>query len=153
MNSDGSTTTSVTDANGHVKLETASAFGSVTTTSDLGDGSESITTKYTYDDRGNKLSEVYANGAKKTYEYNSRNLVTKTQSYDKEGTKTLTSRYRYDDKGQLSEMTDHRVSAGTETAYRYTEYSYDTRGRITAFAEISQNAQQRQMGCIPDHWT
>ena len=141
VNSDGSTTTSVTDANGHVKQETASAFGSVTTTSDLGDGSESITTKYTYDDRGNKLSEVYANGAKKTYEYNNRNLVTKTQSYDKEGTKTLTSRYRYDDKGQLSEMTDHRVSAGTETAYRYTEYSYDTRGRITTFAEISQNAQ------------
>lgn len=96
---------------------------------------------YAYDDRGNKLSEVYANGAKKTYEYNSRNLVTKTQSYDKEGTKTLTSRYRYDDKGQLSEMTDHRVSAGTETAYCYTEYSYDTRGRIIAFAEISQNAQ------------
>ena len=141
VNSDGSTTTSVTDANGHVKQETASASGSVTTTSDLGDGSESITTKYTYDDRGNKLSEVYANGAKKTYEYNSRNLVTKTQSYDKEGTKTLTSRYRYDDKGQLSEMTDYSVSSETETAYRYTEYSYDTRGRITTFAEISQNAQ------------
>ena len=88
VNSDESTTTSVTDANGHVKQETASASGSVTTTSDLGDGSESITTKYTYDDRGNKISEVYANGAKKTYEYNSRNLVTKTQSYDKEGTKT-----------------------------------------------------------------
>jgi RHS repeat-associated protein len=141
VNSDGSTTTSVTDANGHVKQETASASGSVTTTSDLGDGSESITTKYTYDDRGNKLSEVYANGAKKTYEYNSRNLVVKTQSYDKEGTKTLTSRYRYDDKGQLSEMTDYSVSSETETAYRYTEYSYDTRGRITTFAEISQNAQ------------
>ncbi|WP_172678125.1 RHS repeat domain-containing protein, partial [Anaerostipes hadrus] len=104
-------------------------------------GSESITTKYTYDDRGNKISEVYANGAKKTYEYNSRNLVVKTQSYDKEGTKTLTSRYRYDDKGQLSEMTDYSVSSETETAYRYTEYSYDTRGRITTFAEISQNAQ------------
>ena len=141
VNSDGSTTTSVTDANGHVKQETASASGSVTTTSDLGDGSESITTKYTYDDRGNKLSEVYANGAKKTYEYNNRNLVTKTQSYDKEGTKTLTSRYRYDDKGQLSEMTDYSVSSETETAYRYTEYSYDTRGRITTFTEISQNAQ------------
>ena len=25
--------------------------------------------------------------------------------------------------------------------YRYTEYTYDQRGRITAFAEISQNAQ------------
>ena len=141
VNSDGSTTTSVTDANGHVKQETASASGSVTTTSDLGDGSESITTKYTYDDRGNKLSEVYANGAKKTYEYNNRNLVVKTQSYDKEGTKTLISRYRYDDYGQLLEMTDYRVSSETETAYRYTEYTYDQRGRITAFAEISQNAQ------------
>ena len=141
MNSDESTTTSVTDANGHVKQETASASGSVTTTSDLGDGSESITTKYTYDDRGNKISEVYANGAKKTYEYNSRNLVVKTQSYDKEGTKTLISRYRYDDYGQLLEMTDYRVSSETETAYRYTEYTYDQRGRITAFAEISQNAQ------------
>ena len=141
MNSDGSTTTSVTDANGHVKQETASASGSVTTTSDLGDGSESITTKYTYDGRGNKLSEVYANGAKKTYEYNNRNLVVKTQSYDKEGTKTLISRYRYDDYGKLLEMTDYRVSSETETAYRYTEYTYDQRGRITAFAEISQNVQ------------
>ena len=141
VNSDGSTTTSVTDANGHVKQETASASGSVTTTSDLGDGSESITTKYTYDDRGNKISEVYANGAKKTYEYNSRNLVVKTQSYDKEGTKTLISRYRYDDYGQLLEMTDYRVSSETETAYRHTEYTYDQRGRIAAFAEISQNAQ------------
>ena len=141
VNSDESTTTSVTDANGHVKQETASASGSVTTTSDLGDGSESITTKYTYDDRGNKLSEVYANGAKKTYEYNNRNLVTKTQSYDKEGTKTLISRYRYDDYGQLLEMTDYRVSSETETAYRYTEYTYDQGGRITAFAEISQNTQ------------
>ena len=141
VNLDESTTTSVTDANGHVKQETASASGSVTTTSDLGDGSESITTKYTYDDRGNKISEVYANGAKKTYEYNSRNLVTKTQSYDKEGTKTLISRYRYDDYGQLLEMTDYRVSSETETAYRYTEYTYDQGGRITAFAEISQNTQ------------
>ena len=113
----------------------------MTTTSDLGDGSESITTKYTYDNRGNKLSEVYANGAKKTYEYNSRNLVVKTQSYDKEGTKTLISRYRYDDYGQLLEMTDYRVSSETETAYRHTEYTYDQRGRITAFAEISQNTQ------------
>lgn len=141
VNSDESTTTSVTDANGHVKQETASASGSVTTTSDLGDGSESITIKYTYDDRGNKISEVYANGAKKTYEYNSRNLVVKTQSYDKEGTKTLISRYRYDDYGQLLEMTDYRVSSETETAYRYTEYTYDQRGRITAFAEISQSTQ------------
>ena len=100
-----------------------------------------VTTKYTYDDRGNKISEVYANGAKKTYEYNNRNLVVKTQSYDKEGTKTLISRYRYDDYGQLLEMTDYRVSSETETAYRYTEYTYDQRGRITAFAEISQNVQ------------
>ena len=38
---------------------------------------------------GNKTAEIYANGAKKTYDYNSRNLVTKTQSYDKAGTKTL----------------------------------------------------------------
>ena len=38
-------------------------------------------------------------------------------------------------------MTDYRVSSETETAYRHTEYTYDQRGRITAFAEISQNAQ------------
>jgi RHS repeat-associated protein len=38
-------------------------------------------------------------------------------------------------------MTDYRVSSETETAYRYTEYTYDQGGRITAFAEISQNAQ------------
>lgn len=38
-------------------------------------------------------------------------------------------------------MTDYRVSSETETAYRYTEYTYDQRGRITAFAEISQSTQ------------
>ena len=38
-------------------------------------------------------------------------------------------------------MTDYRVSSETETAYRYTEYTYDQGGRITAFAEISQNTQ------------
>lgn len=141
VNSDGSITTSVTDANGHVNKEVASADGSVTTTTDFGDSNESITTKYAYDDRGNKLSETYANGAKKTYEYNSRNLLVKTQSYDKDGTKTLSSKYRYDDQGQLLEMIDYRISSGTETAYRYTEYSYDKRGRITAFAEISQEIQ------------
>ena len=43
-----------------------------------------VTTKYTYDDRGNKISEVYANGAKKTYEYNNRNLVVKTLITKKE---------------------------------------------------------------------
>ena len=31
--------------------------------------------------------------------------------------------------GQLLEMTDYRVSSERETAYRYTEYSYDARGR------------------------
>ena len=141
VNSDGSITTSVTDANGHVNKEVASADGSVTTTTDFGDSNESITTKYAYDDRGNKLSETYANGAKKTYEYNSRNLLVKTQSYDKDGTKTLSSKYRYDDQEQLLEMIDYRISSGTETAYRYTEYSYDKRGRITVLAEISQEIQ------------
>ncbi len=150
INSDGSTTTSVTDANGHVNQEVASAAGSVTETKDLGDGSESIITTYAYDDRGNKLSETYANGAKKTYEYDNRNLMVKTQSYDKEGTKTLISKYRYDDQGQLSEMTDYRVSSETETAYRYTEYTYDQRGRISAFAEISQSTQPTEDD-IKDH--
>ena len=141
VNEDGSTATSVTDANGHVNQKTISASGTLISVVDQGDGNESISTKYEYDDRGNKTAEIYANGAKKTYDYNSRNLVTKTQSYDKEGTKTLISRYRYDDYGQLLEMIDYRVSSETETAYRYTEYTYDQRGRITAFAEISQNAQ------------
>ena len=141
VNEDGSTATSVTDANGHVNQETISASGTLISVVDQGDGNESISTKYEYDDRGNKTAEIYANEAKKTYDYNSRNLVTKTQSYDKEGTKTLISKYRYDDYGQLLEMIDYRVSSETETAYRYTEYTYDQRGRITAFAEISQNAQ------------
>lgn len=138
VNQDGSTTTNVTDANGHVNQEVASAAGSVTETKDLGDGSESIKTTYVYDDRGNKVSETYADGAKKTYEYDSRDLVVRTQSYEKEGNRTLMSSYHYDAQGQLTERIDHRVISGTETGYRYTEYTYDKRGRITAFAEISQ---------------
>ena len=39
------------------------------------------------------------------------------------------------------ERIDARVTGNTETAYRYTEYIYDSRGNITSYAEISQTSQ------------
>ena len=60
---------------------------------------------------------------------------------DREGTKTLISQYRYDDYGQLLEMTNYRVSSETETRIVIQNILMIKGGRITAFAEIGQNAQ------------
>ena len=49
MGTDGKTTTSVKDANGHVNKEVTNEAGLAESTTDLGDGEEQITTAYSYD--------------------------------------------------------------------------------------------------------
>ena len=137
VNSDGSTTTSVTDANGHVKQETASASGSVTTTSDLGDGSESITTKYTYDsfDRVKEMiyTDLETGKVMESYQYSydkNSNITEKTQvnNYPKEDADKVneTKVYTYDTLGRLTKTvtTDHKKDDKTKTV----TYTYDNVG-------------------------
>ena len=82
MGADGKTTTSVKDANGHVNKEVTNEAGLTESTTDLGDGEEQITTAYSYDTNGNKIRETYADGGYKTFDYDRKNRLIKTESYE-----------------------------------------------------------------------
>ena len=144
IGTDGNTTTSVTDAKGHINKEVTNEAGLTESTTDLGDSNEEITTKYSYDSNGNKIKETYANGAYKTYDYDKKNRLIKTESYEAGeagesiGEKTLKTVYSYDINDRILETVDYQVDGSVETPIRYTEYSYDSRGQMTGFAELSQ---------------
>ena len=144
--SDGKTTTSITDAKGHVNEEVTNEAGLTEQSIDKGDAEEHISTRYSYDDSGNKIKETYENGACKTFSYDKKNRVTKTESFEApevgetNGTKTLKTAYSYDGQDRLLEAIDYAVEGNTETAYRYTEYTYDSRGNLISYAELSQES-------------
>ena len=144
MGADGKTTTSVKDANGHVNKEVTNEAGLTESTTDLGDGEEQITTAYSYDTNGNKIRETYADGGYKTFDYDRKNRLIKTESYEAGeagesiGEKTLKTVYSYDINDRLLESIDYQIDGSEETAVRYTEYQYDSRGQTTGYAELSQ---------------
>ena len=144
MGTDGKTTTSVKDANGHVNKEVTNEAGLTESTTDLGDGEEQITTAYSYDTNGNKIRETYADGGYKTFDYDRKNRLIKTESYEAGeagesiGEKTLKTVYSYDINDRLLESIDYQIDGAEETAIRYTEYQYDSRGQTTGYAELSQ---------------
>ena len=113
-------------------------------TTDLGDGEEQITTAYSYDTNGNKIRETYADGGYKTFDYDRKNRLIKTESYEAGeagesiGEKTLKTVYSYDINDRLLESIDYQIDGSEETAVRYTEYQYDCRGQTTGYAELSQ---------------
>ena len=144
MGTDGKTMTSVKDANGHVNKEVTNEAGLTESTTDLGDGEEQITTAYSYDTNGNKIRETYADGGYKTFDYDRKNRLIKTESYEAGeagesiGEKTLKTVYSYDINDRLLESIDYQIDGSEETAVRYTEYQYDRRGQTTGYAELSQ---------------
>ena len=144
MGADGKTTTSVKDANGHVNKEVTNEAGLTESTTDLGDGEEQITTAYSYDTNGNKIRETYADGGYKTFDHDRKNRLIKTESYEAGeagesiGEKTLKTVYSYDINDRLLESIDYQIDGAEETAVRYTEYQYDSRGQTTGYAELSQ---------------
>nr|WP_294688476.1 RHS repeat-associated core domain-containing protein [uncultured Anaerostipes sp.] len=144
MGTDGKTTTSVKDANGHVNKEVTNEAGLTESTTDLGDGEEQITTAYSYDTNGNKIRETYADGGYKTFDYDRKNRLIKTETYEAGeagesiGEKTLKTVYSYDINDRLLESIDYQIDGAEETAIRYTEYQYDSRGQTTGYAELSQ---------------
>ena len=144
MGTDGKTTTSVKDANGHVNKEVTNEAGLAESTTDLGDGEEQITTAYSYDTNGNKIRETYADGGYKTFDHDRKNRLIKTESYEAGeagesiGEKTLKMVYSYDINDRLLESVDYQIDGAEETAVRYTEYQYDRRGQTTGYAELSQ---------------
>ena len=144
MGADGKTTTSVKDANGHANKEVTNEAGLTESTTDLGDVEEQITTAYSYDTNGNKIRETYADGGYKTFDYDRKNRLIKTESYEAGeagesiGEKTLKTVYSYDINDRLLENIDYQIDGSEETAVRYTEYQYDRRRQTTGYAELSQ---------------
>ena len=144
MGADGKTMTSVKDANGHVNKEVTNEAGLTESTTDFGDGEEQITTAYSYDTNGNKIRETYADGGYKTFDYDRKNRLIKTESYEAGeagesiGEKTLKTVYSYDINDRLLESIDYQIDGAEETAVRYAEYQYDRRGQTTGYAELSQ---------------
>ena len=114
MGADGKTTTSVKDANGHVNKEVTNEAGLTESTTDLGDGEEQITTADSYDTNGNKIRETYADGGYKTFDYDRKNRLIKTESYEAGeagesiGEKTLKTVYSYDINDRLLESIKFR---------------------------------------------
>ena len=134
----------VKDANGHVNKEVTNEAGLTESTTDLGDGEEQITTADSYDTNGNKIRETYADGGYKTFDYDRKNRLIKTESYEAGeagesiGEKTLKTVYSYDINDRLLESIDYQIDGAEETTVRYTEYQYDRRGQTTGYAELSQ---------------
>ena len=118
--------------------------GLTESTTDLGDGEEQITTAYSYETNGNKIRENYADGGYKTFDYDRKNRLIKTESYEAGeagesiGEKTLKTVYSYDINDRLLESIDYQIDGAEETAVRYAEYQYDRRGQTTGYAELSQ---------------
>lgn len=138
----GTTTTTITDAKGHTSVEIADAAGLTKKTTDNGDDAqESIATAYEYDSRGNQTKITYENDACKTFTYDDRNLLVKTQMYDSSGAQTLQTEYTYDDQYRQTKMVDLKKKDGVLTPYRYTLTGYDGFGRTAWTAEVDSESE------------
>lgn len=138
----GTTTTTITDAKGHKSVEVQDAAGLTKSTTDHGDDAqESIKTAYEYDTKGNQTKVTYENDAYKTFTYDDRNLLVKTQFYDSDGNQTLQTEYTYDDQYRQTKMVDLQKKDGTLTPYRYTLTGYDDFGRTAWTAEVNSESE------------
>lgn len=131
--------TKVTDENVNSSYETSNVAGLQVEAKDVG-GSENITTKFEYDQKGNKTKEIFTNKAYKEYKYNEKNLLIETVYYDEEGIKTLKTKYSYDDNDKLTLMVDNKYNGNDEVPYRYTYYEYDNVRRLIGYSEVNSSS-------------
>lgn len=138
----GTTSITITDAKGHTSVEVRDAAGLIRSAADHGDNAqESIATAYEYDSRGNQTKTTYENDAYKTFTYDERNLLTKTELYSSDGKQTLQTDYAYDDQYRQTKMTDSRMKDGKLVPYRYTLTGYDGFGRTAWSAEVNAESE------------
>lgn len=158
LTADGSTLTTITDANGNVRTETTSAAGLVLETRDIAseEGTEDLYTKYTYDAQGRKTKEEYSDGTYIVYSYTGdySSRVAAETAYLADGSVESETAYTYDTYGRVKSITvgkdgntvsstswtydaegkklSESVSYGLSTSVAVTEYSYDALGRLSA---------------------
>ncbi|MGL4483835.1 MAG: DUF6531 domain-containing protein, partial [Anaerovoracaceae bacterium] len=88
-----------TDANGNISIEEINALGQTIKIADLGDnkaGTAAISTAYEYDKDGNKIKETEAKGNFRTFSYDNKKHLIKSEYFDEKGDKKLSTRYSYD---------------------------------------------------------
>lgn len=138
--SDGSTTTKITDAPNNISYDVTNAAGLQIETKDIGDNGTNITTKYEYDLRGNKIKEILSNGEYKEYEYNKRNLLTNVEYFESDGKSILVTEYNYDTNDKLTLMIDYKMNGNAKDAYHYTYYEYDDLSRLSTYSEVNSSS-------------
>ena len=138
--SDGSTTTKITDALDHTSYNVTNAAGLQVETKDVGGSNTNITTKYEYDSRGKKTKEVFSNGEYKQYEYDERNLLTKVEYFGSDDKSTLVTEYEYDDNDKLTIIIDYNMNGNTQVPYHYTYYEYDDLNRLSSYSEVNSSS-------------
>ncbi|MDY3374185.1 MAG: DNRLRE domain-containing protein [Terrisporobacter othiniensis] len=140
FNDDGTISTKIMNANGNSSYDTSNVAGLQVEVKDIG-SSNNITTKFEYDESGNKTKELFTNGAYKEYKYNAKNLLTETIYYDEEGIRTLKTDYVYDDNDKLTSMVDSKFNGNDEAPYHYTYYEYDDFRRLVGYSEVNSSSK------------
>ncbi|MGI6501485.1 MAG: DNRLRE domain-containing protein [Anaerostipes sp.] len=157
MAEDGTSTTSITDANGNINEEVSNAAGlTEKTTSREGKVlGKSISTVSTYDASGNKTRDTYESGAYEAYSYDDNNRLVKSQSFTGDGEETLRTTYTYDSNDQILESVDANVSGDVVTPYLYTTYSYDSRGKVLTYGQIQKAStpSEAEISAASIHYT
>ncbi|WP_343337956.1 hypothetical protein TPELB_33430 [Terrisporobacter petrolearius] len=136
-NTDGTTSTIVTDANGNKSETVTNSQDLAVLIKDLGDGSiNPITTATEYNSKDNVVKETNTEGNYKTYEYDDKERLSALNYYDSKKNRTLRTEYEYDISDNITVMRDYKQSGDKLNLYRYTEYSYDILKRLVGYAEL-----------------
>ncbi|WP_419725664.1 polymorphic toxin-type HINT domain-containing protein [Terrisporobacter petrolearius] len=153
-NTDGTTSTIVTDANGNESKTITNSQDLAVLIKDLGDGSiKPITTATEYNSKDNVVKETNTEGNYKTYEYDDKERLSALNYYDSKKNRTLRTEYEYesDISDNLVAMIDYKQSGGKLNLYRYTRYSYDSLNRIIGYAELDADHISGSLPTDADH--
>ncbi|WP_434799126.1 toxin C-terminal domain-containing protein [Terrisporobacter vanillatitrophus] len=139
INTDGTTSTVVTDANGNRSETITNSQDLAVLIKDLGDGFiNSITTATEYNSKDNVVKETNTEGNYKTYEYDDKERLSALNYYDSKNNRTLRTEYKYESDilDNLVAMIDYKQSGDKLNLYRYTGYTYDKLKRLVGYAEL-----------------
>ena len=129
-------TTTTINAEGQRSRETINDAGNIVSIADHGKnlGGSGVSTRFTYDDKGNLVKEIYTNDNYKTYVYDEKNRVIIVKSFFAGDILDTETSYEYDSDDNIISMIDKKDN----NIIRDTKYTYDKLGRITSFAESNE---------------
>jgi len=137
----GTTSDTVRDALRRLSKIQKDASGNVLAITDFGQSTEAagagITTRYTYNDKGQKERETFANGDFKTISYDSRGNLVETKWFRANGALELSSACTYDSFSRLLSATDYQHQGQVQAPIYHQQNVYDKSGQLTASYEAT----------------